>query len=246
MNKSRWISVLGVIGSMAAVSGVWAQANPHIGFVYPAGGQRGTTFQVRLGGQRLDGLEGAIVSGQGVKARLVEYRKRLSNQDRRFLQEQLKDLRQQQKKKPAKGKWVQAMEKTFKTKDKDEDGFLSFDEFKGKAKRPEAVERAEQIFKLIDADKDLKVSLKEFTNKPPEARFKQLDRNDDGKVTFDEYKGKREKPEEIEAAEQRFKRIDKDGDKELTLEEFKAALKKQQPKKSAKKEFQPEPLKSVQ
>ena len=75
------------------------------------------------------------------------------------------------KEKPAKGRWVQAMEKTFKTKDKDKDGFLSFDEFKGKAKKPEAIERAEQIFKLIDADKDLKVSLKEFTNKPPEARL---------------------------------------------------------------------------
>jgi hypothetical protein len=64
-------------------------------------------------------------------------------------------------------------------------------------------------------------------------------------ITFDEYKGKRERPEEIEAAEQRFKRIDKDSDKELTLEEFKAAQKKQVPKKSAKKKFQPELLKSA-
>jgi len=136
------------------------------------------------------------------------------------------------------------MEKTFKTKNKDEDGFLSFDEFKGKARRPEAIERAEQIFKLIDADKNLKVSLKEFTNKPPEARFKQMDRNDDGKITFDEYKGKRKNPEEIENAEQRFKRIDKNGDKKLTLEEFKAAQKKRKPRKAAKKKFQPELLKS--
>ncbi len=112
------------------------------------------------------------------------------------------------KKKPAKSKWVQMMEKTFKTKDKDENGVLSFDEYKGKARKPEAIERAEQIFKLIDADDDLKVSLKEFTNKPAEARFKQMDRNDDGEITFDEYKGKREKPEEVEEAEQRFKRID--------------------------------------
>jgi len=36
------------------------------------------------------------------------------------------------KKKPAKSKWVQAMEKTFKTLDKDEDSVLSFDEYKGK------------------------------------------------------------------------------------------------------------------
>jgi hypothetical protein len=52
------------------------------------------------------------------------------------------------KKKPAKSKWVQAMEKTFKTLDKDEDGILSFDEYKGKRKKPEAIERAEQIESL--------------------------------------------------------------------------------------------------
>ena len=119
------------------------------------------------------------------------------------------------------------------------------DEFKGKAKKPEAIERAEQIFKLIAADNDLKVSLKEFTNKPPEARCKQLDRNDDGKITFEEFKGKREEPEEIEEAEQRFKRIDKDGDKKLTLEEFKAAQKKRQPKTPAKKKFQPEEVMAI-
>ena len=43
------------------------------------------------------------------------------------------------KKKPAKSKWVQAMEKTFKTLDKDEDGFLTFDEYKGQRKRPKAI-----------------------------------------------------------------------------------------------------------
>jgi len=150
------------------------------------------------------------------------------------------------KKKAAQKKLGAAAEKNFKTKDKDEDGFLIFDEFKGRAKKPEAIERAEQIFKLIDADKDLKVSLKEFLNKSPEVRFKQMDRNDDGKITFDEYKGRKKGPEEIEAAEQRFKKIDKDGDKKLTLEEFKAALKKRAPKKPAKKKFQPEQLKSAE
>jgi Ca2+-binding EF-hand superfamily protein len=148
------------------------------------------------------------------------------------------------KKEPAKSKWVQAMEKTFKTLDKDEDGFLSFDEYKGKRRKPEAIERAEQIFKLIDADDDLKVSLKEFTNKPAEARFKLMDRNDDGEITFDEYKGKREKPEEIEQAEQRFKNIDSDGDKKLTVEELKAAQKRQQ--QSAKKKFQPKLLEAAE
>ena len=32
------------------------QQAPHIGYVYPAGGRQGTTFQVTVGGQFLDGV----------------------------------------------------------------------------------------------------------------------------------------------------------------------------------------------
>ncbi len=39
---------------------------PHAGYVYPAGGQQGTTFQVQVGGQYLNGVGGAFVSGTGV------------------------------------------------------------------------------------------------------------------------------------------------------------------------------------
>ena len=150
------------------------------------------------------------------------------------------------KKTPANSKWVQLMERNFKTLDKNGDGVLTFDENKGLRRKPEAIERAEQIFKMIDANDDLNVSLKEFMNKPPGVRFKLMDRSDDGKITFDEYKGKRETVEGIEEAEQRFKRMDTDGDKELTLEEFKATHAKQQLKQPAKKKFQPKRLQSAE
>ena len=153
------------------------------------------------------------------------------------------------KPKSAKSKLAQIAEKNFKALDKNQDGVLTFDEFKRNRKKPEAIEKAEQIFKIIDADDDLKVTLEEFKNKPVEARFKQLDQDDDGKVTFQEFKGKREKPEEIELAERAFKRIDANGDKTLSLEEFEAARKKmaerKKPKKPAKKKFQPKLLKAV-
>ena len=48
---------------------------PYIGFVYPAGGQQGTTFQIRLGGQDLDGVDGVLVSGTGFPAKVVEYQR---------------------------------------------------------------------------------------------------------------------------------------------------------------------------
>ncbi len=141
---------------------------------------------------------------------------------------------------PAPNKATEQAEKNFKAQDKDGDGVLTFDEFKGNRKKPEAIEQAEQIFKLIDTDHDGKITLKEFIDRPAEARFKQMDRDNDGKLTWDEFKGKRENPEEIEQAEKAFKRMDTDGDKCLSLEEFKAGQKPPaKPAKPAGKKFQP-------
>ena len=148
-------------------------------------------------------------------------------------------------------KQAQMAAKFFKALDKNQDGVLTFDEFKGKRRKAEAIEKAEQIFKLIDADGDLKVTMEEFKKKPAEARFKQMDKDDDGKLTFEEFKGRKTKPEDIEKAEQQFKRMDANGDKSVSLDEFKAAQKKQtkgkkKGNKPAKKKFQPETLKSAQ
>jgi len=69
-----------------------AQAQ-YIGFVYPAGGQQGTTFRVTLGGQKLEECNSAFVSGTGVKSRLVEYNKKMNAQEIQVLNEQLKELK---------------------------------------------------------------------------------------------------------------------------------------------------------
>jgi hypothetical protein len=79
---------------LAVTSATLAQTRPYVGFVYPAGGQQGTTFQVRLGGQGLDGVNDVLVTGRGVTARLVEYHRRLNNQELQLLKEQLKELKQ--------------------------------------------------------------------------------------------------------------------------------------------------------
>ena len=43
----------------------------NIGFVYPAGGQRGTTFEITVGGQNLSAVDGVVVSGNGVTGEIV-------------------------------------------------------------------------------------------------------------------------------------------------------------------------------
>ncbi len=70
-----------------------AQPRPYIGFVYPAGGQQGTTVRIRLGGQALDDVQGVLLTGQGITARITENYRRLNNQEMQLLNEQLRELR---------------------------------------------------------------------------------------------------------------------------------------------------------
>lgn len=66
---------------------------PYMGFVYPAGGQQGTTFAVKVGGQSLDEVTGVIVSGGGVSGKATQCFKRIGPQEITLLREQLRDLK---------------------------------------------------------------------------------------------------------------------------------------------------------
>jgi len=70
-----------------------AQPRPYIGFVYPAGGQQGTTFQVRLGGQGWEDVSEVLVSGTGVTAKITENYRRLDGMEMQLLNEQASLLR---------------------------------------------------------------------------------------------------------------------------------------------------------
>jgi hypothetical protein len=58
----------------------------------------------------------------------------------------------------------------------------------------------------------------------PEVAFKRMDKDSDGKLTLEEFKGKK-KGEMLTKAETQFKKLDKDSDNKVTLEEFKAGRK---------------------
>jgi len=63
----------------------------HIGYVYPAGGQTGTSFEVVLGGKGMQKVEDIRISGSGVQAAFVQH---IANYKRK-LQEQLRVVKQQ-------------------------------------------------------------------------------------------------------------------------------------------------------
>ena len=89
MKKLLMAAVSGLLALQANEASAQAEKRAYIGYVYPAGGQQGTAFSARLGGQRLDGACGAIVSGQGVHAKLIDSFRRLDPQSYRLANEQL-------------------------------------------------------------------------------------------------------------------------------------------------------------
>lgn len=103
MSRYQWHAILGLVTLLAVVPAVRAQQRPYIGFVYPGGGQQGTTFQITLGGQSLEGINSVFISGTGVQARVVEYNKKMGSQEMGLLNEQLKELKKPPAQKPDAG-----------------------------------------------------------------------------------------------------------------------------------------------
>ena len=66
--------------------------SPHLGYVYPAGGRQGTSVQVKLGGQFLDGATNAFVTGAGIRTKVLEQFKPLTPQQANALRDKLKEL----------------------------------------------------------------------------------------------------------------------------------------------------------
>ncbi|MGO9227803.1 MAG: hypothetical protein ACLQKA_01135 [Bryobacteraceae bacterium] len=78
----------------AAVAAQQAPQIPHVGYVYPAGGRRGASIEVRVGGQFLNGASTAYVSGQGVRAIVTQYVKPPTPAEAQKLRDEIKELRE--------------------------------------------------------------------------------------------------------------------------------------------------------
>jgi len=64
-----------------------------IGYIYPAGGRQGASFEVTIGGQFLKDVSDVYISGRGVKAEFVKYIKPLTKKQINDLRKKFKELR---------------------------------------------------------------------------------------------------------------------------------------------------------
>lgn len=93
MGSWRWHKAAGlVIGLFLAQTVCGQQQNPHVGYVYPAGGQQGTTFEAIVAGQGLTGAEHIDVSGDGVQGTVTEFVRPISPKEINELRIQIDEL----------------------------------------------------------------------------------------------------------------------------------------------------------
>jgi hypothetical protein len=73
------------------------QSTPHIGYVFPAGGRQGTSFQITIGGQYLDGATNVFISGNDVRATVIEHVKPITQGQFNKLRDTAKELLEKKK-----------------------------------------------------------------------------------------------------------------------------------------------------
>jgi hypothetical protein len=78
-----------------------AQQNlPHTGYVYPAGARQGATLEVTVGGQFLDDVNNAYISGAGVSALVVRHQKPLNGNQMTALRDGIRELNDKKSRTP--------------------------------------------------------------------------------------------------------------------------------------------------
>jgi hypothetical protein len=65
---------------------------PHVGYVYPAGARQGTSIEIVVGGQSLDGVAAATVCGPGVAAKVLRYARPMTPQEANQLRTRVEEL----------------------------------------------------------------------------------------------------------------------------------------------------------
>lgn len=88
------VSRLGLAAAIAwcAAAALVTAAEPHVGYIYPAGARQGATLEVTVGGQFLKDATNLYVTGGGIASRVLDYHKELTRQEIRRLRNRLQKL----------------------------------------------------------------------------------------------------------------------------------------------------------
>ncbi len=91
----RFFLFLAILSALGAWNAAAQQKNlPHIGFIFPAGAQRGSTAEITLGGQFMDGAKEVLVYGApGVKGTVVKVERPLPQKRVNELRDYLTETR---------------------------------------------------------------------------------------------------------------------------------------------------------
>ncbi|MGQ9574142.1 MAG: hypothetical protein ACUVUC_02395 [Thermoguttaceae bacterium] len=93
MGSMRYYAAAGLVGVMLLAAAAPAQQrNLNIGYVYPAGGEQGSTFEAVIAGQFLAGVNKVYVSGSGVQATITELVRPMTGKEVNQLRIQLDEL----------------------------------------------------------------------------------------------------------------------------------------------------------
>jgi hypothetical protein len=97
MIPNRWAAVWSGALWLALAPCALAQREPRIGYVYPAGGRQGTTFEATLGGQSLDGTARVLFSGTGLHASVLRHDRQLTPREQDEMEKRLYALQQKRR-----------------------------------------------------------------------------------------------------------------------------------------------------
>jgi acetyl esterase/lipase len=93
MTSQRWCAIPAIaVLLLAAADAPAQQSKMHIGYVYPAGGQQGATFEAVVAGQFLGDVDHVYVSGNGVSATVGKMVRPMSGKERNELRIQVDEL----------------------------------------------------------------------------------------------------------------------------------------------------------
>jgi hypothetical protein len=95
------VSAFSALFSLCTALAQQPALSPHAGYVYPAGGRQSSTTEITVGGQALQGVNNAYLSGPGVRVSVLDYERPMTPAQATTLREEAQKLNEKRTANPA-------------------------------------------------------------------------------------------------------------------------------------------------